>query len=69
MNKKRRRPAEALPKACEACEVCETCETCEVASATECTGLMPALPEDMAEDESRAALYAIHSAKGSREDK
>ena len=63
MNKKRRRPAEAFPKDYEGCE------TCEVASATECTGLMPALPEDMAEDESRAALYAIHSAKGSREDK
>ena len=33
-----------------------------VASATECTGLMAALPENMAEDESRAELYAIHSA-------
>ena len=41
-------------------------ETEEVASATECTGLMPALPRDDAEDESAAALYAIHSAKGAR---
>ena len=34
-----------------------------VASATECTGLMPALPRGEAEDEVEARLYAIHSAK------
>lgn len=33
-----------------------------VASATECTGLMPALPYDMREDKNLAALYSIHSA-------
>ena len=33
-----------------------------VASATECTGLMAALPRDMAEDENQAELYSIHSA-------
>jgi len=37
-----------------------------VASATECTGLMPALPRDDAEDENASALYAIHSGKGAR---
>ena len=41
-------------------------ETEEVASATECTGLMPALPRDDAEDENASALYAIHSGKGAR---
>lgn len=41
-------------------------ETEEVASATECTGLMPALPRDEAEDECAAALYGIHSSKGAR---
>lgn len=39
----------------------------EVASATECTGLMPALPPDDAADEAAAALCAIHSGKGARE--
>ena len=34
-----------------------------VASATECTGLMPALPEDESQDEAEAALYGIHSAQ------
>jgi hypothetical protein len=34
-----------------------------VASATECTGLMPALPEGEAQDEAEAALYGIHAAK------
>lgn len=38
----------------------------QVASATECTGLMPALPEDDAQDVNSAALYAIHAAKGAR---
>ena len=37
-----------------------------VASLTECTGLMPALPRDEEEDESSAALYQIHSARGAR---
>ena len=41
-------------------------ETGNVASATECTGLMPALPPDSAADASSAALYGIHDAKGSR---
>ncbi len=36
-----------------------------VASATECTGLMPALPVGDAQDEAEAALYDIHSAKNS----
>lgn len=35
----------------------------EVASATECTGLMPALPRDEAEDAAQAALYAVHRAR------
>ena len=34
-----------------------------VASSTECTGLMPALRADEAQDEAEAALYGIHSAK------
>ena len=36
----------------------------DVASATECTGLMPALPRSDAEDEAEASLYGIHSGKG-----
>lgn len=32
----------------------------DVASATECTGLMPALPESAASEETVAALYAVH---------
>ena len=32
----------------------------KVASATECTGLMPALPQDEEEDENYASLYATH---------
>ena len=43
-------------------------DTQAVASSTECTGLMPALPRDEAEDESSAALYDIHSATGAREE-
>jgi hypothetical protein len=31
--------------------------------ATECTGLMPALPDDAAQDAAEAALYGIHAAK------
>ena len=38
-------------------------ETEQVASMTECTGLMPALPQNQSQDVSSAALYAIHSAK------
>lgn len=37
-----------------------------VASATECTGLMPALPADDASGVNSASLYAIHDAKGMR---
>ena len=37
-----------------------------VASATECTGLMPALP-DKAQDATEAALYGIHAAKSAEE--
>jgi hypothetical protein len=37
-------------------------EALTVASATECTGLMPALPEDEAQDAAEAALYDIHEA-------
>ena len=35
----------------------------DVPSATECTGLMPALPQNQSQDVSSASLYAIHSAK------
>ena len=35
-----------------------------VASATECTGLMPALPQSDEGDAARASLYGIHAAKG-----
>ena len=38
----------------------------DVASATECTGLMPALPESDAGDVARAALYGIHAARRAR---
>ena len=41
-------------------------EAQEVASATECTGLMPALPRDEAEDEDLSALYAIHNGTDAR---
>jgi len=34
-----------------------------VASATECTGLMPALPDNGVQDAAEAALYGIHAAK------
>ncbi len=37
-----------------------------VASATECTGLMPALPPDDAAQAESAALCGIHDAKRSR---
>lgn len=37
-------------------------ETEDVASLTECTGLMPALPKDEAQDVNYAELYAIHKA-------
>lgn len=32
----------------------------KVASATECTGLMPSMPQNEDEDESYASLYATH---------
>ena len=38
----------------------------DIASFTECTGLMPALPDTMAEDKNLSALYGIHSAKKPR---
>ena len=41
-------------------------ETGNVASATECTGLMPALPPDDAAQVESAALCGIHDAKRSR---
>lgn len=42
----------------------ETFETTQdVASVTECTGLMPALPKDEAQDIHYAGLYGIHSAE------
>ena len=36
------------------------------ASMTECTGLMPALPQDGAQEAQLAALYAVQTAKRSR---
>ena len=42
-------------------------ESENVASATDCTGLMPALPGDEAEDKAEAALYGVHPAKSIRE--
>lgn len=41
-------------------------EAADVASGTECTGLIPALGEDVSQEAASAALYGIHSAKGSR---
>ena len=43
-------------------------ETEDVTSATECTGILPALPMDDAPDAQRAAaeLYAIHAPKMTR---
>ena len=38
-------------------------KTEDVVSATECTGLMPALPKDEAQDINYAQLYGIHSAE------
>lgn len=35
-------------------------EISSVASATECTGLMPSLPQNEDEDESLSSLYATH---------
>lgn len=44
-------------------------ETEQVASLTECTGLMPALPQNEQQDVNSAALYAIHSAKRKKKKK
>lgn len=41
----------------------------QVASLTECTGLMPALPQNEQQDVNSAALYAIHSAKRKKKKK
>ncbi len=38
----------------------------QVASFTECTGLIPALPQDEQQDEHYAALYATHKAQKGR---
>ena len=38
----------------------------DVASATECTGLIPALPENAFEADSQAALGAVHRAGARR---
>lgn len=38
-----------------------------VASATECTGLMPALPDNDVQDAVEAALYGIHAARDAKE--
>ena len=38
-------------------------ELSKVASATECTGLMPSLPQGEEEDENYAELYATHDQK------
>lgn len=35
-------------------------ELAKVASATECTGLIPSLPQNEDEDENYASLYATH---------
>lgn len=40
----------------------------KVASVTECTGLIPSLPQSELEDENYARLYATHSAKGMRKE-
>ena len=40
----------------------------KVASVTECTGLIPSLPQSESEDENYARLYATHSAKGTRKE-
>ena len=40
-------------------------ETEKVASATECTGLMPSLPNSEEENAQYAMLYATHDAKKS----
>lgn len=37
----------------------------DVVSATECTGLIPALPPGDAEADEEASLYAVHGAKES----
>ena len=55
MQRKRRVPERAIDS------------VADVASATECTGLLPALPPDDAEGEACTELYAIHRAK-SRDD-
>lgn len=44
-------------------------ETEQVASLTECTGLIPALPQDEQQNVNSAALFAIHSAKRKKKKK
>ncbi len=55
MDKQRRRTEDGRPDAA------------GVASATECTGLMPALPETESEDEASASLYGVLRARDVRE--
>ena len=43
-------------------EAAVAAEAMTVASATECTGLMPALPQDAAQDAAEAALFDVHEA-------
>ena len=38
-------------------------EAMQTVSATECTGLMPALPQNQDQDAALAAMYGIHKAK------
>lgn len=39
----------------------------QIASMTECTGLMPVLPDDEQQDVNYAELYGIHRAKQRRD--
>ncbi len=56
--KKGKATREAIPRECG-----------EAVSFTECTGLMPALPENEAQDDAMASLYAVHPAKDPLDDK
>jgi hypothetical protein len=38
-------------------------ESEDIASATECTGLMPSLPQDQQQNINEAELYGVHKAK------
>ena len=60
-------PVEVINMRREAREPFERAE--DVASFTECTGLIPALPQDDAQAANAAALYAIHKAKKAKKPK